>query len=106
MASHKRSALKRQRDAFESGFNAGTGFGGMDDVFAQEEHRRQAADAEREEVRRHKACSSKNRYATRGEALDAVAACAAHGTTGLHVYRCSYCRGWHLTSHPRSTDAS
>jgi hypothetical protein len=94
MASHKRSALKRQRDAFEAEL------GGMDDVFAQEERRRNTMDQELEEARRNKTCQSKNRYATRGEAEDAIAACAAYGTTGLYSYRCSYCKGWHLTSHP------
>lgn len=97
MASHKRSALKRQRDAFEAGL------GGMDDVFAREERRRSSMDQDREEARRNKACQSKNRYTTRGEAEDAIAACAAYGTTGLYSYRCEYCNGWHLTSHPWQT---
>ncbi|MBO7674518.1 MAG: hypothetical protein J6S63_05865 [Atopobiaceae bacterium] len=95
MASHKRSALKRQREAFEAGFVS------MDGIFAQEERRRETLDREREEARRNKACESKNRYATRDEAQSAIAACAAYGTTGLYSYRCSYCNGWHLTSHPR-----
>ena len=99
MASHKRSALKRQRDAFAAEF------GGMDGVFAQEERRRENMDHERESALRRKACGSKNRYATRSEADDAIVACAAYGTTGLHCYRCSYCNGWHLTSHPRKDDA-
>lgn len=96
MASRKRSALKRQREAFEAGL------GGMDDVFAQEERRRERMDEEREASLRRKACESKNRYASRAEAEDAIAACATHGTTGLHLYRCEYCKGWHLTSHPRT----
>jgi len=99
MASHKRSALKRQRDAFMAEL------GGMDGVFAQEERRRETMDYEREQALRRKACASKNRYATRGEAEDAIVACAAYGTTGLYSYRCSYCNGWHLTSHPRTGDA-
>lgn len=95
MASHKRSALRKQRNAFEAGL------GGMDDVFAQEENRRKNMDEERAAALKHKACDSKNRYATRAEAEDAIAACAAYGRGGLHTYRCSYCKGWHLTSHPR-----
>lgn len=99
MASHKRSALRKQRDAFEAGFCSA---GGVDDIFAQEAHRREALDEERDAALRHKACESKNRYATRGEAEDAIATCAAHGRGGLHCYRCTYCKGWHLTSHPRT----
>ncbi|MDO4807316.1 MAG: hypothetical protein Q4A07_08710 [Coriobacteriales bacterium] len=106
MASHKRSALKRQRKAFEAGLGSyGLDGSGVDDVFAQEERRRKTAETERAEALRQKACASKNRYATRGEAQDAIAACAAYGTTGLHAYRCSYCRGWHLTSHPQGESA-
>lgn len=95
MASHKRSALKKQRMAFEAEL------GGMDDVFAQEKRHQQNMEEERKIARRHKACDSKNRYATRGEAETAIATCASYGRTGLHYYRCSYCKGWHLTSHPR-----
>ena len=95
MASHKKSALRRQREAFESGF------GGMDDVFAREERHQEAMKVERAVALRHKSCESKNRYATPAEAEDAIASCAAYGRTGLHSYRCSYCKGWHLTSHPQ-----
>lgn len=95
MASHKRSALKKQRIAFEAEL------GGMDDVFAREERHHENLDEERAAARRRKACDSKNRYATRGEAEAAISACADYGRTGLHCYRCSYCKGWHLTSHPR-----
>ena len=27
-----------------------------------------------------------------------AAECAEHGAPPLHVYRCPYCNGWHLTS--------
>ena len=47
-----------------------------------------------------KACLSKQRYETRAEAEETAQLCAQHGTYGLEVYRCPYCRGWHLTSHP------
>ena len=115
MASHKRSALKRQRDVFEQGigglgdvFEQGVaglgdaseqGIGGLGDVFAQEERRQRKAKVERDVAMRNKACTSKNRYTTRAEAEGAIADCAAHGTTGLRCYRCAYCNGWHLTSH-------
>lgn len=95
MASHKRSALRKQRDAFESSL------GSMEDVFSQEERRHKRAQGEREAALRHKACSSKNRYPNKHEAMEAIAACSAHGKSGLQCYRCPYCGGWHLTSHPR-----
>ena len=96
MASHKRSALRKQRDSFVAEF------GDMDNLFYAEERRRETLKQERASARQHKACGSKNRYATRAEAQDAIASCAAYGRTGLHCYRCSYCNGWHLTSHPQS----
>lgn len=100
MGSRKRSALRRQRDAFiEDLYGADDVMG---DVFAREERRRASMDAEREASLRKKACESKNRYATQAEAKDAIASCAAYGRTGLHSYRCPYCRGWHLTSHPNA----
>lgn len=46
----------------------------------------------------HKACERKNRYASRYEAELTAAECAEHGAPPLHVYRCPYCNGWHLTS--------
>lgn len=101
MASHKRSALKKQRSAFEAGLDSFFGPNAVDDLFAQEEHRRETMDEEREAALRRKACESKNRYVTRAEAEDAIASCAAYGRGGLHCYRCSFCKGWHLTSHPR-----
>jgi hypothetical protein len=36
----------------------------------------------------------------RADAEATIAACEAHGTRGLECYRCPYCHGWHLTSHP------
>ena len=95
MASHKRSALKRQRATFE----AETTYMGA--LFDREQRRREQLDARRETVRRDKACNSKNRYASKSEALSVIADCAAHGRDELSCYRCSYCGGWHLTSHPR-----
>lgn len=94
MASRKPSARAKQAAAFASEFTD------MSDLFERESQRRDALDAERDQARYEKACASKNRYATRAEALDAIAACAEHGRRGLSAYRCPYCRGWHLTSHP------
>ena len=97
MASNKRSAKQRQRAAFEAdlaSLDLGMAFG-------RERERRERDEEHRETALRNKACSSKNRYATRDEAQDAIAACAAHGRGGLSAYRCPYCKGWHLTSHPR-----
>ena len=94
MGSRKHSARARERERFLSGL------GGMDDAFAAEEaHQREAAD-QKEEARLMKACLSKQRYETRAEAEETAQLCAQHGTYGLEVYRCPYCRGWHLTSHP------
>lgn len=97
MASNKRSARARQRMEFESGFS-GTG---LADLFDREHVREERIDAEHEAALRNKACGSKNRYASRMEAEAAKNSCAAHGRGGLSIYRCPYCDGWHLTSHPR-----
>ena len=35
-----------------------------------------------------------------GRGHEAIAACEEHGRRGLSTYKCSYCNGWHLTSHP------
>lgn len=94
MGSRKRSARKKQIEEFKSQL------GGMDDAFARENERREREAEEKEEALRWKSCESKKRYETRAEAEEAIASCAEHGTTGLHCYRCEYCRGWHLTSHP------
>ncbi len=98
MGSKKPSARAKQRAAFESNI------GDLSSLFEREERHREQVAAEREEAKRRKACSSKNRYVTRAEAEEAVASCADCGRTGLHVYRCPYCNGWHLTSHPQQTD--
>ena len=100
MASNKRSARQRKRAAFEADLSDLD----LGDIFGKEERRREHASEQRETALRHKACASKNRYATRAEAQDAIATCAAYGRTGLSSYRCPYCKGWHLTSHPQPTD--
>ncbi|MGI6590902.1 MAG: hypothetical protein ACOX1O_04725 [Eggerthellaceae bacterium] len=97
MGSKKRSAQQRQRDAFRAQLADGAG---MDDLFAREEERRQDDARQRDEARREKACTSKNRYDSLEEARATIAWCADHGRRGLQAYRCPYCKGWHLTSHP------
>lgn len=72
----------------------------MDSLFAREDERRDEIAEERAAARRWSACEKKSRYATRGEAEAALAKCEEHGARGLKVYRCPYCKGWHLTSHP------
>lgn len=100
MASRKPSARARQQAAFKTREGiADAGF--ADAIFAREERRRDELAAHREEVRYEKACASKNRYVTKGEAEAALLACAEHGRSGLRIYRCPYCKGWHLTSHPQ-----
>lgn len=95
MSSRKPSAKAKQIAAFKAQA------GGLDDLFAREEQHREDLAAKRDEVLYHKACASKNRYATRAEAEETIRLCEAHGTRGLHCYRCDYCGGWHLTSKPQ-----
>ena len=94
MGSRKPSANKKRVQQFKSQL------GGLDDLFAREDEREQQRSADKEAAMRFRACESKNRYTTKGEALSAAADCAEHGTAGLSVYRCPHCNGWHLTSHP------
>jgi hypothetical protein len=96
MSSHKRSARAKQVADFKAGL------GGMDDIFAREDARRESAREDREAAKRMKACESKNRYSCRNDAEAAAISCAEHGCPGLQVYHCDYCNGWHLTSHPWS----
>ena len=98
MGSRKPSANAKRIHEFKSQL------GGLDDLFAREEHRADEISAKKEAALREKACESKNRYPSRYEAQAAIDACAAHGKTGLHYYRCQYCKGWHLTSKPQRTD--
>ena len=95
MASRKPSANAKRVEKFKSQL------GGLDDLFAREEDRQNTLSAKKEAALRNKSCESKNRYSSNYEAQQAIAACAAHGTTGLHSYRCPYCNGWHLTSKPK-----
>ena len=96
MGSRKRSARKRQIDAFESEM-AHQDFG---TAFERERARTNRLEERRDAVREHKACTSKNRYASRADAEEALAWCEGQGRRGLTYYRCPYCHGWHLTSHP------
>lgn len=94
MGSRKPSANAKRVQKFKSSL------GGLDDLFASEQRRGERLSAEKELARREKTCESKNRYPSQWEAREAIASCEAHGTTGLSAYRCPYCNGWHLTSHP------
>ena len=95
MGSRKPSAKAKQMASFKAEL------GSMDDLFGREEQRQDALLARREEARRERACDRKKRYATRADAEEAIRLCAEHGTRGLRCYKCSYCGGWHPTSHPR-----
>lgn len=94
MASKKPSAQAKKLAAFKASADD------FSDLFAHESDRLEALADERETARRVKACESKNRYASRAEAEQAVSWCADHGKRGLRIYRCKYCNGWHLTSRP------
>lgn len=93
MTSRKPSARARQIAAFKAETED---FG---NAFGRERERTRELEQHREEALYEKACASKMRYATKGEALAAIARCEVRGTRGLTCYRCSYCGGWHLTSH-------
>ena len=95
MGSRKPSAQAKRIQEFKSQL------GGLDDLFAAESRRDERISQEKENAQRRKACESKNRYSSRDEARATIASCEAHGAKGLHVYRCPYCNGWHLTSHGR-----
>ena len=99
MGSKKRSAWTREKAAFAAELD---GAASVDDLFARERERQDELAQERDDAQRWKACERKTRYDTRADAEDAAAACVAHGAPRLHVYRCRYCGGWHLTSHPHS----
>lgn len=94
MGSRKPSAKAKKIAAFKAQL------AGADDAFAREAARQTRRAEEHEQALRKKACLSKNRYDTRAEAEKTIRACEAHGTRGLHTYRCPYCDGWHLTSKP------
>lgn len=105
MGSKKRSAWKKQKEEFAASLGGlGDLFSDDDsaacDPFVRESAARAARDEAHEAVLRRKACERKNRYASRYEAELTAAECADHGAPPLHVYRCPYCNGWHLTSKP------
>lgn len=95
MGSKKRSAWARQRADFEESLFDGTG--DLDAAFAAEDEHRSQMEERHDAALRYKACERKKRYPTRDDALDSLRACQKHGSRDLHVYRCPYCRGWHLT---------
>lgn len=96
MSSRKPQARSRQRRAFASEL----GPDGLGDLFASEERRRDDMRRRADEARYERSCASKRRYATRAEALGTARLCEDHGSPGLSAYKCPYCGGWHLTSHP------
>jgi len=96
MVSRKRSAQAKRVAAFKEQLYADSAAS----AFERERERASVRAQEREAALRRKACESKNRYTCESDAQAAIHACAAHGTTGLHTYRCPYCKGWHLTSKP------
>ncbi|MCD8316465.1 MAG: hypothetical protein LUB61_03550 [Eggerthellaceae bacterium] len=69
-----------------------------DEAFRSEEMRHDQRHEALVDADKERSCTSKNRYATLGEAKQAIKDCERHGTFGLHAYLCKYCKGWHLTS--------
>jgi len=96
MGSRKRSARAREIAAFRDEM----GTLDLGDAFDAERVRRTELAQSRDAARQERSCSRKQRYQTRADAEEAIRACAAHGTRGLSCYKCRYCGGWHLTSHP------
>ncbi len=94
MGSRKPSANMKRVQQFKSQL------GGLDDLFALEQRREEQLSEEKEAAQRLKTCESKNRYASKSEAQSAISSCEEYGKKGLKTYRCPYCAGWHLTSHP------
>ena len=93
MGSRKRSARMRVRQEFEREFFD------REDLFEGARESLGALAERRDQVRYEKACGSKRRFATHAEAKDAVRYQESLGKRGLSVYRCDYCKGYHLTSH-------
>ena len=89
-----------QQETIGAGTQLENGLGGLDDLFASEERREQKREADHDAAMRWKSCEKKNHYATRDEAEEARKWCEERGAHGLEIYRCEYCGGWHLTSHP------
>lgn len=98
VGSRKRSARKREIEAFKAEIDDDPGAReAIDGAFEQEANRQLNDTLRREQAQRAKACESKARYATRAEAQATIAACERHGSPALYIYRCPYCGGWHLT---------
>ena len=100
MGSRKPSAKAKRVAEFKANL------GGSDDIFAREQQHQRKRQIDREKALERKACTSKNRYTSKREAEEAIVACAAYGTRGLHSYRCPYCDGWHLTSKPERDEST
>ncbi len=97
MGSKKRAAWSKAKSEF---LGAATG-GDMSDLFARA--RTSAATPWTPSAMRLGAISRaerKNRYDTRAEAEAVMADRENRGRRGLACYKCEYCGGWHLTSHP------
>lgn len=68
----------------------------------REEERKRCAAAERFGSVAYWPCTRKKRFKRR---VDAASWVRKHPQfKGLSIYRCDYCGGWHLTSHPRGDE--
>ena len=94
MSSHKRSARAKRVAEFKSQLTDSLGY----DMWDEAEERERIMESRNSVKLSKKMCTSKNRYATEGEALEVARECAEHGSPALRVYECPLCGGWHLTS--------
>ena len=85
MGSKKRAAWSKAKSEF---LGAATG-GDMSDLFAREDERRDALNAERDEAWRYKSCERKNRYDTRAEAEAVIKRSAALGSRFCLIHHTS-----------------
>lgn len=95
MASRKPSARRRQQEAYDATPDY------LDGLFDAAARAQEKLALRRERAREQRSCTSKQRYVTAVEARQAALRCESRGQRGLAWYRCEYCGGYHLTSHPR-----
>jgi hypothetical protein len=94
MGSRKKSSWTRAKREFLDTY------ADTHDIFAAEQKRYHISEINREKAFLEKSCQSKNRYNTKQEAESVAQDCMSKGAPRLTIYKCTHCKGWHLTSHP------